>query len=287
MGVQVEVSQELLPQSALCTASICSCEILCWKRTCNLTSLSGFCGAKKKWTCHARNRHGEFSGSHFVSHSLDTSNCASIAYHHQQPYATSQQFQWQVARHARRFGEKDRWQIYGSKHVSSTNQTSYITCAHWFLQLLQALATHHRHRKNKKHHLKFSSHPATKTLNISEHIIIHLWDRSQIRALGEMLHWNKGVSSLSLEQMLQMMKLEAFSRFCPNDVQSSFFMRRGVSSSIAWACLRLIWERMCRAPASLQSVFVICQQQYRSGSSGSGGWTMRQVGPQEGNTGFF
>ena len=56
----------------------------------------------------------------------------------------------------------------------------------------------------------------------------------------------------------------------------------GVSSSVAWVCLRLIWERMCRALASLQSMLVICQQQYCSGSSSSGGWTM-----QQGNTGFI
>lgn len=93
---------------------------------------------QKNWTCHAWNRHGEFPGSHFVAHNLDTSNCASIAYHHQQPLTSSQQFQWKVARHAKRFSEKDRWHI-----------LAQIMWAHRFLQLLQTLASHHRHKQNK------------------------------------------------------------------------------------------------------------------------------------------
>lgn len=44
---------------------------------------------------------------------------------------------------------------------------------------------------------------------------------------------------------------------------------------------------MCWALASLQSMLVIFQRQYCSGSSSSGGCTMQQAGPKEGNTSFF
>ena len=83
---------------------------------------------KKNWTCHAWSRHGELPGSHFVAHSLDTPNRASIAYHHQQPYTSSQQLQWKVARHTRRCSEKDRWHILAQ--IMSPAQTKYHHTLH-------------------------------------------------------------------------------------------------------------------------------------------------------------